>query len=157
MTNSQESVKIRQLEYIWSTSLPPHARLKTMKQVSKASRPMNTLEFLQETQKYIHNITHQSLFPVPSASPQPIPLRRHKKKPLATARRSAESLPSPIVSSDYQVTKYVLARPLSPRLLPPISQKPRASSRQFTNHAIETFLNRFEAKKQLPGLTLNLR
>jgi len=155
MTNWKEQVRTRQDRCIWSTSLPPHISANTGRKAVR--RPKNTLEFLQETQRYIHNITQQSLFPVLSASPSPAPPRKRKKKPLATARRSAEALPTAVANSDYQVTKYVLARPLSPRLLPRLSEKPKVPSRLFTNRSIETFLNRFEAKAQLPGLTLNLR
>lgn len=156
MAKSQKEVRTRQVRYIWSTSLPPHVSVQACRK-TQLSRPKNTLEFLQETQKYIHNITQQSLFPVLSASSSPVPPRKRKKKPLTTARRSAETLPTAVVNSDYQVTKYVLARPLSPRLLPRLSEKPKVPSSLFTNRSIEIFLNRFEAKKQLPGLTLNLR
>ena len=145
--------------YIWSTSLPAHIRTQSLRQISQVSGPRNTLDFLEQTQKYISNITQQSLYTATSAQTSPVPvMRRKRKKTREQGRKSTESLPlMRDAGSSYKVTKYVLARPLSPRLLPKLTERPKPSARLFTNHKIETFLNRFEAKSRLPGLTLDLR
>ena len=176
--------------YVWRTSIPKHMLSKKygrrpLKHISQVNGPRSTLEFLQQTQKYIHGITKQDMSRGKSTSPEERPslpsIGNPKKsttgslspsvssKYLIPGRKSTESLlevgkRSSSRESDYTVTKYVLARPISPRLaitLPRLSDQGAShpSSKHFTNQAIETFLNRFDAKRDTKtsfGVNLNL-
>lgn len=172
--------------YIWETSLPRKLKEKKggekLVHATRVQGPRSTLEFLQQTQKYIHDITKQSQAKEQKSarrSGNDLPRIRRSKNPslgverksqgqLNAAQRFTESLPtsgkeSPMSESGYKITQYVLAAPLSPRLTVSLPRLPGLSrpvrSQHFTNAAIESFLNRFDAPRTTKssfGISVNV-
>ena len=150
---------------MWKTSVPGFILKQhiPVKHISKQQRPLNTLDFLKETQRYIAHIRHPELSDLPGkARPRlktsqlpslfrpsrsrKLPARNESEEGLIVRARnrehSNEESDTPTGPKKYIITQYMRATPLSPRLVTASPQAPLSPS--YQNGDIDRFMHRFE-------------